>query len=85
MSRIAGTSLAVQWLRFCASNARGAVSIPGWGTKLPRATVARRKPCELWPVFVSGAWKDRSRWARGAEALQCASATSRGQQLLRAC
>ena len=30
-----GTSLAVQWLRLCASNARGMGSIPGWGTKIP--------------------------------------------------
>ena len=27
----------VQWLRFCASNARGAGSSPGWGTKIPHA------------------------------------------------
>ena len=43
MSRTAGTSLAVQWLRFCASNAWGTGSIPGWGTKLPHATVAKKK------------------------------------------
>ena len=30
-----GTSLAVQWLRFCASNAGGMGSIPGWVTMLP--------------------------------------------------
>ena len=35
-----GTSLAVQWLRLHASNARGKGSIPGRGTKTPR--VARR-------------------------------------------
>ena len=29
------TSLVVQWLRFHASNAAGAGSIPGWGTKIP--------------------------------------------------
>ena len=29
-----GTSLVVQWLRHCASNARGLGSIPGWGTKI---------------------------------------------------
>ena len=28
-----GTSLAVQWLRLCASNARGPGVIPGWGTR----------------------------------------------------
>ena len=30
-----GTSLAVQWLRLCASNEGSAGSIPGWGTKIP--------------------------------------------------
>ena len=30
-----GTSLAVQWLRLCTSNAGGTVSIPGQGTKIP--------------------------------------------------
>ena len=33
-----GTSLVVQWLRLYASNAGGAGSIPGWGTKIPHAT-----------------------------------------------
>ena len=28
-----GTSLVVQWLRLCASTARGVSSIPGWGDK----------------------------------------------------
>ena len=32
-----GTSLVVQWLRFHASNARGAGLIPGQGTKIPHA------------------------------------------------
>ena len=32
-----GTSLAVQWLRFRASSAGGAGSIPGLGTKIPHA------------------------------------------------
>ena len=31
------TSLAVQWLRLCASSAGGIGSIPGWGTKIPHA------------------------------------------------
>ena len=30
-------SLAVQWLRLCASSAGGAGSIPGRGTKIPHA------------------------------------------------
>ena len=33
-----GTSLAVQWLRLCASTAGGTGSIPGRGTKIPHAT-----------------------------------------------
>ena len=33
-----GTSLAVQWLRLCASGAGGAGLIPGWGLKIPHAT-----------------------------------------------
>ena len=31
------TSLVVQWLRLCASNARGTGSIPGQGTKILHA------------------------------------------------
>ena len=34
---IEGTSLVVRWLRLQASNAGGARSTPGWGTKIPRA------------------------------------------------
>ena len=32
-----GTSLVVQWLILCFSNAGGTGSIPGWGTKIPHA------------------------------------------------
>ena len=32
-----GTSLADQWLGLCTSNARGVSSIPGRGTRIPRA------------------------------------------------
>ena len=32
-----GTSLAVQWLRLCASTARGMSWNPGWGNKIPHA------------------------------------------------
>ena len=35
-SRIQGTSLAVQQLRLCASNAEDVGSISGWGTKIPQ-------------------------------------------------
>ena len=34
---LGGTSLAVQWLRLCASTAEGAGSIPGLETKIPHA------------------------------------------------
>ena len=33
-----GTSLAVQWLRLCASSALGSTSTLGWGTRIPHAT-----------------------------------------------
>ena len=32
-----GTSLEVQWLRLCISNAGVKDSVSGWGTKIPRA------------------------------------------------
>ena len=32
-----GTSLVIQWLRFCTSNTGCAGSIPGLGTKIPYA------------------------------------------------
>ena len=38
-----GTSLAVQWLRLHASNARGVGSIPGQGTKCPHAAAKKKK------------------------------------------
>ena len=41
--REAVTSLAVQWLRLCASTAGGAGSIPGRGTKIPHAAGHSRK------------------------------------------
>ena len=34
---VRGTSLAVQCLRLCSSNAEGVGSIPDWGTKIPKA------------------------------------------------
>ena len=40
-ARILGTSLVVQWLRLCTSNAGDAALIPGWGTKIPHATAKR--------------------------------------------
>ena len=38
-----GTSLVVQWLRLCASTARGMGSIPGWGTKILHALQCGQK------------------------------------------
>ena len=40
---ILGTSLAVQWLRLCASTARGTGFIPGWETKIPHASGTKVK------------------------------------------
>ena len=42
-STVCGTSLAVKWLRLCASNARDAGSIPGQGTKILHATQPGQK------------------------------------------
>ena len=43
------TSLAVQWLRLCASNAGGTGSIPDWGTKIPRASKRGQKKKKKFP------------------------------------
>ena len=40
---LSGTSLAVQWLRLCASTAGGTGSIPGWRTKILHATKGGQK------------------------------------------
>ena len=40
---VLGTSLAFQWLRLCASNARSLGLIPGWGTKIPHAVQCSQK------------------------------------------
>jgi len=37
------TSLVVQWLRLCPSNAEGVGSIPGRGTKIPNGTWCSQK------------------------------------------
>ena len=37
ITKFLGSSLAIQWLGLCASTARGLGSIPGWGTKIPKA------------------------------------------------
>ena len=38
-----GTSLAVQWLRFCAPTTGGAGSILGWGIKIPHDALRSQK------------------------------------------
>ena len=38
-----GTSLVVQWFRLHASNAGVMGSIPGWGTKIPHASMCGQK------------------------------------------
>ena len=43
VKRIARTSVAVQWLRLCASTARGVGSVPGWRAKIPHTVVRPKK------------------------------------------
>ena len=38
-----GNSQAVQWLGLCTFTAKGAGSIPGWGTKIPSLAVRPKK------------------------------------------
>ena len=42
-SDVLGTSPMVQWLRLCASNARGEGLNPGWGSKIPLASQSDSK------------------------------------------
>ena len=50
MSKLSwGTFPVVQWLRLCTANAGGAGSIPGWGTRVPHATVMYRTV--LWTLW----------------------------------
>ena len=44
------TSLEVRWLRLCVPRAHGRGSIPGPGTKIPRATQQKKKKSELFLV-----------------------------------
>ena len=41
--KTAGTSLAFQWLRLCASTTEAEGSIPGWETKIPHAAWSSQK------------------------------------------
>ena len=52
--RTSGSSLAVQWVRLCASTAGGEGSIPGWGTMIPHAAQCgqkkkKKREIERWP------------------------------------
>ena len=57
-----GTSLVVQWLRLCTSNARVMGSVPGCGTKMPHAVWCDPLPPKKMPKQVLGSelskWKD---------------------------
>ena len=55
-----GTSLVVQWLRLCASNAGGMDSIPGWGTKIPHTTQCLAKTKILSYSFIKKYWATHS-------------------------
>ena len=52
---VVGTSLVVQWLRFCTSTAGVAGSIPGQGTKILHASVwpKKKKKSDKWEVVNS--------------------------------
>ena len=58
-----GTSLAVQWLRLCASNAGDMGLIPGRGTKIPHATRHGQKKLKKKSVLKN--------WAETSTITQC--------------
>ena len=47
-----GTLLVVEWLRLHTSNAGSVVSIPGWGTKIPRT--AGRSQKKKFETLING-------------------------------
>ena len=49
---VRGNSLVVLWLGLCAFTAKGTVSIPGWGTKIPQAMRRGRKLKKKKKVWV---------------------------------
>ena len=55
-----GTSLAVQWLRICASTAGGTGSVPGWGTKIPHAARCGQK--KERNIKIKGEGTGRATW-----------------------
>ena len=58
---LAGTSLVVQWLRLCASNAGVVGLIPGQGTKIPDAALCGQKKKKRGLLLTSeGVWSPGS-------------------------
>ena len=58
-----GTSLAIQWLRLCASTAGGTGLIPGQGTKIPYATQygkKKKKTLNILIIDFKNSWSDNS-------------------------
>ena len=55
-----GSSLVVQWLNLCASNAGGTGLMPGWGPKIPHAVqhgqikITGRMPCQGYKWEIPG-------------------------------
>ena len=47
-----GTSLAIQWLRLCASTAGGMGSVPGWGASILHAMQGKAKRIHTDHSFV---------------------------------
>ena len=70
LAKLWRTSLEVQWLGLRASTAGGMGSIPGRGTRIPRATRCApppRKKEKLWKLLIiwASAQKRQSTWYRG--------------------
>ena len=65
-----GTSLAVQWLRLCASNAGDMGSIPGWGTKIPHAAQGSQSEKK------KKVQENQRMWASGESNLKTSSSNS---------
>ena len=56
-NNVAGTSLVVQWLRFCAPSTRGSTLIPGWGTRF-RMPQQSKIPCATTKTWYSQIFKN---------------------------
>ena len=71
--QLRGTSLAIQWLRLCASNAGGPGSIPILGTKIPHTVrhSQKRKNAALTQRAVFHSLLDESHPASTLKCSQC--------------